>query len=292
VRVTALWGHPPSEATPLAELRAAILTLPLRAVPPFAGVYVARRGADPAVLARGLAGARQEGQVELAARLEAVMNRGAGAAADADGGADGGELADASTDTPSDAAAGGGDVAADTAGQQARAPKAQMPAPADLPGWLVSGPTVEGRFLPLARAHPEMLADASGVARLVDLMLAEDPTSTEVLELAAATFGRLGRFGGTERMLGELVYQTPDRAAGLARAARVWEHLGRTREACVQWLRAARWRDDAEDPTWHTALACARREPGVADWREIRAYVIARARPDRRAAITATLDAL
>ena len=44
-------------------------------------------------------------------------------------------------------------------------------------------------------------------------------------------------------MLTELTFHTPDRAAGLARGAAVWEQLGRPREACAQWIRAARWRD-------------------------------------------------
>jgi hypothetical protein len=42
---------------------------------------------------------------------------------------------------------------------------------------------------------------------------------------------------------------------------------------------------------WRTAIACARKQPGVADWKEIRGYVLGRARPDRRAALAATLDA-
>ena len=111
-----------------------------------------------------------------------------------------------------------------------------------------------------------------------------------MLELAALVFGRAARLGGTERMLMELVYATPDRAEGLARCAAVWERLGRAREACAQWMRAAKWRDDAEDPTWRKAISCARRDPGAGDWREIRGYVLSRARPERRAALAATLD--
>jgi hypothetical protein len=125
----------------------------------------------------------------------------------------------------------------------------------------------------------------------VDLLLGEDETSPEILELAALVFGRAARFGGTERMLMELAYATPDRADGLARGAAVWERLGRTREACAQWMRAAKWRDDAEDPTWRIAISCARRDPGAGDWREIRGYVLSRARPERRSAVAATLDA-
>ena len=88
----------------------------------------------------------------------------------------------------------------------------------------------------------------------------------------------------------ELAYATPDRAAGLAWGAAVWDSLARPREACAQWIRAAKWRDDPEDPTWLRAIGCARRDPGAGDWREIRGYVLGRARPDRRAALAATLD--
>jgi hypothetical protein len=93
-------------------------------------------------------------------------------------------------------------------------------------------------------------------------------------------------------MLMELTYYTPDRAAGLARGALIWERLGRPREACAQWVRAARFRDDPEDPTWVRAIECARRDPGAADAREIRTYVLARARPDQRPALAAALDGL
>ena len=103
-------------------------------------------------------------------------------------------------------------------------------------------------------------------------------------------WGRAGRLGGTERMLMELVYHSPDRAAGIARGAAVWERLGRPREACAQWIRAARWRDDPEDPVWRKAIACARRDPGAGDAKAIRDYVISRARPERRDAIAAELD--
>ena len=115
-----------------------------------------------------------------------------------------------------------------------------------------------------------------------ETLLAEDPTSPDVLELVAVIWGRAGRFGGTERMLMELAYHSPDRAAGIARGAAVWERVGRPREACAQWIRAARWRDDPEDPVWRKALACARRDPGAGDPKAIRDYVVSRARPERR----------
>ena len=122
------------------------------------------------------------------------------------------------------------------------------------------------------------------------LLLDEDPSSPDVLELVATIFGRDGRFGGTDRMLMELAYHTPDRAAGLARGAAVWERVGRPREACAQWIRAARWRDQPEDALWIRAITCTRKDPGAGSWQEIRAYVLARALPERRDAVAAALD--
>jgi hypothetical protein len=68
------------------------------------------------------------------------------------------------------------------------------------------------------------------------------------------------------------------------------EQLGRPREACAQWIRAARWRDEPADPLWLKAISCARKDPGAGSWQEIRAYVLARARPDQREAVAAALD--
>jgi hypothetical protein len=173
-------------------------------------------------------------------------------------------------------------------------PLAPPPArlPADLDGWLYGGPALSARLLPLAAAFPSILDDLPRALVWVDLLLAEDPSSPDVRELSAFVFGRARRFGGTERMLMELAYYSPDRAAGLARGARVWDRLGRSREACAQWIRAARWRDDPEDPAWRQAVSCSRRDPGAGDWQAIRAYVLARAAVDRRAAIAAALDGL
>jgi hypothetical protein len=162
--------------------------------------------------------------------------------------------------------------------------------PVDLDGWLYGGPVLSARLLPLAVAFPSILDDVPRALVWVDLLLAEDPSSPDVRELSALVFGRARRFGGTERMLMELAYYSPDRAAGLARGARVWDRLGRSREACAQWIRAARWRDDPEDPAWQRAVSCSRRDPGAGDWQAIRAYVLARAAVDRRAAIAAALD--
>jgi hypothetical protein len=163
-------------------------------------------------------------------------------------------------------------------------------APADIDGYAYGGASLSARLLPLVGTFPWVLDHQTRALAWAELLLAEDPTSPDVLELVAVIWGRAGRFGGTERMLMELVYYTPDRAAGLARGAAVWERVGRPREACAQWIRAARWRDDPEDPTWRKALACTRADPGAGDPKAIRDYVVSRARPERRDAIAATLD--
>jgi hypothetical protein len=156
--------------------------------------------------------------------------------------------------------------------------------------YVLEGAALSSRLLPLVAAHPWLLDHQTRALAWAETLLAEDPTSPDVLELVAVIWGRAGRFGGTERMLMELAYHSPDRAAGIARGAAVWERVGRPREACAQWIRAARWRDDPEDPVWRTALACARRDPGAGDPKAIRDYVVSRARPDRRSAIAAELD--
>jgi hypothetical protein len=307
-RVRAVAGHPPPRTTTLAELRFEVAALPLRAVPPVALAYVARGGRDRATLARGLASARQQKLDGLGVRLAEAL-RGAeasGPAADGDG-ADGGAGGQADAAAGPEVDAGAGEEADAGAGADAAAPEpapapdaapadvavdgAPMPVPAHLEAWSLGGVTVSARLLPLLDAHPELLDDVDRAVAWVDLLLGEDDTSPRILALAAFVFGRASRFGGTERMLMELAYATPDRAAGLARGAAIWEQLGRGREACAQWLRAARWRDDPEDPTWRKAIACTRRDPGAGDWRQIRDYVLGRATPDRRAAIAASLEA-
>jgi hypothetical protein len=164
------------------------------------------------------------------------------------------------------------------------------PAGVDFGLWVLGGASLAARLLPQVTATPALLDDQPRALRWVDLLLAEDPTSPDVLELAALVFGRARRYGGTERMLMELAYHSPDRAGGLARGAAVWDRLGRPRDACAQWITAARWRDDAEDPAWRQAIACARRDPGAGDWQEIRGYVLGRAKPEHREALAASLD--
>ncbi|HVR04236.1 MAG TPA: hypothetical protein VMT47_19010 [Polyangia bacterium] len=285
-RVRALAGQAPPETTTLAEMRTAIEALPLRVVPPVALAYVRHGGGDRATLTRALAAARQEKQDGLAVRIGDAL-RGLSEPARAGGDADGGapEIGDAGL---ADSAVVLGAEPTTDAGPFDLAPPA--PLPVDLEAWVLGGVTVSARLLPLVSAHPEVLADVPRAVGWMDLLLGEDETSPEILELAALVFGRAARFGGTERMLMELAYATPDRADGLARGAAIWERLGRAREACAQWMRAAKWRDDAEDPTWRKAISCARRDPSAGDWREIRGYVLSRARPERRSALAATLD--
>ena len=155
---------------------------------------------------------------------------------------------------------------------------------------MFGGASLSARLVPLVAAFPWVLDHQARALFWAELLLAEDPTSPDVLELVAVIWGRAGRFGGTERMLMELVYHSPDRAAGIARGAAVWERLGRPREACAQWIRAARWRDDPEDPVWRKAYACARRDPGAGDAKAIRDYVISRARPERRDVLAVELE--
>jgi tetratricopeptide (TPR) repeat protein len=162
--------------------------------------------------------------------------------------------------------------------------------PADVDGYVLGGASLSSRLLPLVAAFPWLLDHQTRALSWAETLLAEDPTSPDVLELVALIWGRAGRFGGTERTLMELAYHSPDRAAGVARGAAVWERVGRPREACAQWIRAARWRDDPEDPLWQKALACTRSDPGAGDPKAIRDYVLNRARPERREAIAAALD--
>jgi hypothetical protein len=71
----------------------------------------------------------------------------------------------------------------------------------------------------------------------------------------------------------------------------VWERVGRPREACASWIRAARWRNQAEDAAWKKAVACARKDPGAGDWKEVRDYALSLAPAERRETLAAELDA-
>src|SRR6185436_15322750 len=97
--------------------------------------------------------------------------------------------------------------------------------PADVDAYVLEGASLSARLLPLVAAFPWLLDHRTRALFWADALLAEDPTSPDVLELVAEIFGRAGRFGGTERMLTELTYYSPDRAAGIARGAAVWARI-------------------------------------------------------------------
>jgi hypothetical protein len=264
----ALNGGEPPASVPLANLRYAISALPVRALLPFARAYLRREDCDRPTLARLLSAAGQASVHEasdeaLAVQLRQALDRCPPAAAVEPG-------------APASAAV---------------APPVMMPVPGDVDRWVHSGPLLSRRLLPLVAAAPELLATGAQARRWADKLLEEDPTSPETQEVAALIDGLARRFGGTERKLIDLVYYSPDRFDGLVRGAAVWERVGRPREACVMHVRAARWRDDPEDPIWRRAIACTRQDPGVGDWQAIRQYVLARASADRRAAVAAALDA-
>jgi hypothetical protein len=294
-------AQPPARVEPGAAERA-VLELPLRAVPPYAEIYLEGGAAagvietDPAVrraaLERAWLAARQERMRPLAERLHALI-------AAADPGAlppqatslvaratDAQRLADALLDAP--------------AGSAAVPPPGADPQALDR--WAVGTAAVSTRLLLLLQilaAQPEpatvapaatLLAPGERSRRWVELLLEEDPTSPDVLEVAAVVDALAGRIGGSERKLVDLVYFTPDRYQGLVRAANIWERVGQVRHACAAWLRAARWRDEPDDPVWGRAIACMRRDPGAGDWRSVLSYVLARTPPERRAAAAAALD--
>ncbi|HET6279956.1 MAG TPA: hypothetical protein VFH73_03290 [Polyangia bacterium] len=260
------------EVLAVPDLAQAIAVLPLRAVPPFAQAYVTGGGDHLPTLRRSLAAARQERKGQLRASIEAAIARldetTEAAREDSATRGENGRIAQASVD-PSEAA----------------------PLPPDLEQWLLAGASLSARLLPLLATHAELLQPDARARLWADLMLAEDPTSPEVQEVAALVDGLARRFGGAERKLLDLVFYSPDRYHGMVKTAVVWERVGRLRDACVQRVRAARWRDDPDDPMWRAAIACTRHDPGAGDWRGIRQYVIERAPPDRRAAIAASLDA-
>ncbi len=287
--------EPPAPVEPGVAERA-VLELPLRAVPPFADIYLDGGAAagvsetDPAVrrlaLERALRAARQQKMHALAARLQPlVASVEPPAAPPADGVVDSQRLADALLDAPSAPAA--------------------LPPPAEaaaLDDWAVGAASVSARLVPLLIRAAHELTPGAGVTaagwfapgersrRWSELLIEEDPTSPDVLELAALIDGFAGRTGGAERKLVDLVYFTADRYEGLLRAASVWERVGQVRLGCAAWLRAARWRDEPDDPAWGRAIACMRRDPGAGDWRSVLAYVLDRTPPEGRAGAAAALD--
>src|SRR6185369_1192155 len=105
---------------------------------------------------------------------------------------------------------------------------------AALDDWVVGAASISTRLLPLLEAPARhlvpgssdpaaaLLAPGERSRRWVELLLEEDPTSPDVLEIAAVVDALAGRIGGSERKLLDLVYFTPDRYQGMVRAAGIW----------------------------------------------------------------------
>ena len=296
----------------------AMLELPLRAVPAFATIYLdhGERPLNHAALDRALRAARQEKRAALIVRLDQAL------AQDEAAGTNGAATPGAATAAPAEGASGaamspapdgsrpGGssDRSAEISWEQTAealldapaAPRASASAsasasPADDPDaldrWVLGAAAVSFRLLPLLQRTPALLAPGPRSRTWSELLLQEDPTSPDVLEIAAVIDGLADRIGGAERKLTDLVYFTPDRYQGLVRAAQIWRRVGQARLSCEAWVRAARWGDAVDDPAWRRAIDCTRADPGAGDWRAIRRYVLDRAPENRREAIAATLDA-
>ncbi len=221
-------AEPPARVEPGVAERA-VLELPLRAVPPFAEIYLAGGAAagvsetDPtirrAALARAWRAARQERVRPLADRLQALLAGAGPGSAPSEatplrpGATDTERLANALLDAP-------------LAPADARPPDNAS----ELDNWVVGSAAVSTRLIPLLEVRPlppgatdsraALLAPGDRSRRWAELLLEEDPTSTDVLELTAEIDGLAGRIGGAERKLVDLVYFTPDRYQGLVRAAR------------------------------------------------------------------------
>ncbi len=162
-------------------------------------------------------------------------------------------------------------------------------APCRWQDWVLGAHTVAWRLL--APGAPASIDSALG-NQLASLLVEEDPTSPDALEMAAWLDGRSGHFDAAERKLTDLVYYASDRGTGLERAARVWQRLGQQRRACATWTRLASWRGNPEDPSWHAVLSCARSDPATGDAAAIRRYLLASVSAERRTALRAVLEAV
>jgi hypothetical protein len=71
-------------------------------------------------------------------------------------------------------------------------PATPVPAapPPDVSGWVLQGASLSERLLPLAAAFPAVLDDQPRAQRWAELLLDEDPSSPDVLELVAFIFAR------------------------------------------------------------------------------------------------------
>jgi hypothetical protein len=244
-RLRAAWGASPADLE-TDVLERALAELPDRALGPFTAAYLDGGGSQPPLLARAWRAARVYGPPELQTRIEAVAGPG--------------------MFTPDEGLKPNPDVGG--AGRDPQQPLA-VSAPATLaePGAgdrLYGGATLVRSLLPLAEAFPGLLAPGPRSRDWSDRLLAEDPTSPDSLELAALIDAQAGRIEGAARKLGDLVFYSPDRATGNARAAHVWERVGAGRRACLAWERATHF-GPADDPRWCDLAACLRRNPGAGD---------------------------
>lgn len=245
LRFRAVWGASVADLDREAIDRA-LTQLPPRVLAPFTVQYLERGGASPRLLRRAWLAARTFGPPELLARLEALP---AAPAFEAE--------PPKANDRAALASAG------------------SLKAPAD-DDFLVAGPTLARKLLPMAAAFPELLAPGPRARRWADWLVAEDPTSPDSLEVAALIDARAGRLGGAEQKLGDLVFFSIDRAGAYARAAQVWERTGQRRRACAALDRATRV-GGVDDPRWCELLACVAEEPGSGDAEAIAAHIHERA---------------
>jgi hypothetical protein len=267
-RLRAAWGASPADLEQ-DVLERALSDLPERALAPFTAAYLASGGSEPRVLHRAWSAARIYGPHELQARIESLP----AAASFSRTGTE--AVSEVAGQAPSGNPESDGTAAAAGAVAAGKPPRVTVVAPAD-ENWLLSGPTLAGLLLPLCQVFPDLTAPGPRSRAWSDLLIAEDPTSPDSLEIAALIDARAGRIGGASRKLGDLVFYSPDRAEGQARAARVWERAGQQRRACLAWQEAANF-GPREDPRWCEVIACVRRTPGAGDPEIVVHYVRERA---------------
>jgi hypothetical protein len=256
-RLRAAWGASPADLDQ-SVLAHAIEELPERSLGPFAVAYLAGGGSQPRLLYRAWSAARVYGPPELLARIESIPA--------------------AATFVVEPSPSSLRDRSGSESSERLAAPKvpaATIVEPAS-DDQLLTGATLAHVLLPLCDAFPDLTAPSPRSRGWADRLIAEDPTSADSLEIAALIDARAGRLGGAARKLGELVFYSPDRALGYARAARVWERAGQDRRACRAWEQAAHF-GAVDDPRWCDLLACVRRDPVVGDARAIVDYVRNRA---------------
>ncbi len=250
-RLRAAWGASPADLDG-EILEQALAELPDRVLAPFTIAYLASGAAKPPLLRKALRAARVYGPVDIENRIEALPMA---ATFKTD------LVAGVTRDLGHDGVSGD---------ERERSPRAgAAPAPATLvePGpddRLYGGVTLARALLPLYDAFPELVAPGPRSRAWSDLLVAEDPTSPDSLELAALIDARAGRLEGAARKMGDLVFYSPDRAAAYGRVARVWERSGQERRACLAWERATHF-GPVDDPRWCDLVACLRRNPRAGD---------------------------